>query len=202
MFLPHTRGCVFTSYDDVLQRLNLSTSAGWPLKEDHANKREYVESKPEELRESVTKFWDSYKSLVTAAVCVWLCTLKDERRLKEKIDLNKIRTFTASPFVFLIVQQIVMRDFLDKIHGSLGKTPVCVGMSKFQGGFHALYMRLARHAHGSCADVGAFDSSVSQDYFARVFYLMWASLRKDHQTQENWNILMNIFRELCWTWVA
>jgi hypothetical protein len=91
-------------------------------------------------------------------------------RAKEKIDQNKLRTFTASPFRFSVLLNVLCLAMNVGFYaaGQLGKVWSCVGISKYSRGWNKIGQRLHKHPNVFDLDVSSFDASLFQFLFTII----------------------------------
>jgi len=94
-------------------------------------------------------------------VAIWTVAQKREIRTLQKIQDNKVRTFTAAPFELLIASNRLMLDMNNRFYAAHGRTWSMVGMSKFFYGWQRLYDRLSRHPNAFELDATDWDSTCS-----------------------------------------
>ncbi len=164
-FVPWMSGSAKLSYDAVIKELNLSASCGYAWSLSYPNKKALVQQpwvKPKVL--------SSYDSLSTDSpdISIWTVAEKPEIRTIEKIEKNKVRTFTAAPFELLVCSNMLMLDMNKNFYKGAGKSWSMVGSTKYMRGWDDLYHRLNKHPNAFELDETDFDASCSAEMLYRV----------------------------------
>lgn len=116
------------------------------------------------------------KSLVEAVMAgkeIWLpstLTLKDELRTKDRVKESKTRVFSAGNIVALIVAKMLFDRQNDKLRATLGKHPLCIGISVPGPQFVKTVLSLSSEPNCYGGDASGCDQR---------FYLPFARLIRD-----------------------
>nr|UQB75990.1 RNA-dependent RNA polymerase [Flumine Astrovirus 8] len=144
----------------VVQQLDKTTSSGFPFNRVWPDKNKVLEHP--EFYEYLEELWEDLANREKIINFFWTCSVKSEMRPIEKVNLNKLRTFLASPIDFTICSNRLCLSLNEMFYtlGARGEHATCVGMSQYNMGWHRLALRLNRHKRGFALDGKAFDSSV------------------------------------------
>ena len=186
--------------EDAMREMDKTTSPGFPWNEIGSTKNEILEAIPEQFHEFVDKVWDHYL-LQDDYWFIFVNSLKEEIRPTEKIKLNKIRTFTASPMEAVVVGYRLFGDMNNKFYDSHLKTASVVGLCPFRGGWDSLYQKLKNHPKTKNPiayelDESEYDSSLFQQIFDCIVRFRWNCLRDQDKTPENYKRVCNYYKNL------
>ena len=164
---------VVRTLEEGLVDVDLSTSPGFPWNLKFKTKRDLYESSEYPFFvEYCKQDWDD---LVQGKWYVFSNSLKEEVRLDEKIQANKIRTFTASPAEAVVSGNRLFGHMNEKFIESHLRTASVVGLNPFRGGWHELYMKLKNHPKkelfkivGFELDESEYDSSIRTFLFQAI----------------------------------
>nr|ATN39852.1 polyprotein [Peanut mottle virus] len=180
-----------TDEEAILDSLNMKAAVGALYK---GKKKEYFESLSEPEKHHIVQA--SCERLFYGEMGVWNGSLKAELRPKEKVALNKTRTFTAAPIDTLLGGKCCVDDFNNRFYSLNIEGPWTVGMTKFYGGWDKLMRKLPdgwRYCH---ADGSQFDSSLTP-------FLLNAVLAVRLMFMEDWwvgeQMLRNFYTEIIYT---
>nr|WIW79763.1 polyprotein [Potato virus A] len=186
-----TTACYTTDEDSIYAALNMKAAVGALYR---GKKRDYFDAMSPSEREHL--LFLSCKRLYFGQLGVWNGSLKAELRPKEKVDLNKTRTFTAAPIETLLGGKVCVDDFNNMFYSLHLKAPWSVGMTKFYGTWNQLMCKLPDDWVYCDADGSQFDSSISP-------YMINAVLRIRLHFMEDWDIgsqmLQNLYTEIVYT---
>lgn len=176
----------------VLVEMDKTTSSGYPWSIHFRNKTEMLaDSKASEV---LDRYWDLIGTEnEDRIVPIWTLSQKIEMRDIEKLNRNSLRTFTASPFEFSTATNRMCLDANNKFYLAANKSPSCVGISKFQRGWHDVYTRLNKHPNAFELDESEYDSSLFRKALYAVRDIRWSYLQPSDQTHENWLRLCEIY---------
>lgn len=201
-FGPYMRGSQTVTKDVAWQEMDKQTSPGYPHNLKYKTKAKMA---ADEKHMSIT---DAYFNMIQKSQLeqewkpIWSCSEKVELRPKEKIQLNKIRTFTASPVEHSVALNRMCLDMNNKFYASNNKTWSFVGGNKFMCGFDELHKRLSKHPNAFELDESEFDSSL----FARAMYdqadIRFDFLAQEYKTLENRNALQNLYESILHSVIA
>lgn len=186
--------------EKAVDEMDKTKSPGFPWNILGSTKNEILEAIPEQFHEFVDKVWEHYL-LEDDYWFIFVNSLKEEIRPKEKIRLNKIRTFTASPMEAVVTGIRLFGDMNNKFYDSHLKTASVVGMCPFFGGWDSLYQKLKNHPKTKNPiayelDESEYDSSLFQLIFDAIVRFRWNCLREEDQTPENYKRMSNYYRNL------
>jgi len=180
-FGPHMQNSRVQTLDEVVPKLDMSTSPGFPWTRKYAKKVDLLEQRPEFLG-WVAVDWD--RLLDPNYVAIFGCSLKEEVRPQEKLDLNKQRTFTAGPIEMTLHGNRLFQDMNQKFYDSHLQTASVVGFSTQHLGWDTLYRKLASHPKGYATDGKEYDSSLRRYLMWGCAKFRWEMLRSEDQTDE------------------
>lgn len=98
---------------------------------------------------------------------VWIDTLKDELRPKEKVALGKTRVFSAGPMDFTIVTRMYFSQFIAALHESRVDNQCAVGVNPFSSDWDRIALSLEKHPHKIAGDFTNYDGTESSQ-------ILWA----------------------------
>lgn len=186
--------------DPLYAPLNRSTSAGYPynigLKEPgkraYFGYDEYTFS--EEIRQDVTTLIDQARNNTRGDV-VWGATLKDERRLIEKVDQGKTRVFTAGPQHYTIAFRQYFLGFIAHIARNKIDNEIGVGTNVYSLDWHKTALKLQNKGkHVIAGDFSNYDGSLLAE-------VMWKILDMINEWYddgpENAQIRTVLFQDIC-----
>jgi hypothetical protein len=220
------RGSRVMGRQEVIDAMDMTTSCGYPHNLVFHNKQEMSETQSWEILED---YWDNisvgtfteYGSVYSPdrIMPIFCVSQKVELRDTEKLALNKIRTFTASPVEHSYAANRLCLDMNLKFYDTarnareLG-TWSFVGATKFLSGWDDLYKRLSRAPTGTEnldvqrelhqqfkrnaieLDESRFDSSLFRAAMFGQCEIRWDLLRFEDKTPENKVRLWNIYEAL------
>jgi len=182
-FQPYMCNSRIRTLEEVLPKLDLSTSPGFPWMRKYARKVDLLEQRPEFLSQYVIMDWDRLMS--PDYVAVFGNSLKEEVRPQVKLDQNKIRTFTAGPIEMTLHGNRLFLDMNEKLYSSHLQTASVVGFSTQYRGWDRFYRKLCAHPKGYATDGKEYDSSLRQFLMWGMAKFRWDMLRPEDQTEEN-----------------
>lgn len=190
------RGASIVSQEIAWQEMDKQTSPGYPHNLKYSTKSKMAQDK--QHMSIIEDYWEMIKKTQQEQEWkpIWSCSEKVELRPIDKIALNKIRTFTASPVEHSVALNRLCLDMNNRFYASNGKTWSFVGGNKFMCGFDELHKRLSKHNNAYELDESEFDSSL----FARAMYeqadIRFDFLAEEHKTVENKNIMFNLYESI------
>ncbi|WPR15555.1 polyprotein [Lily virus A] len=183
-----------TDETEIFAALNMKAAVGALYS---GKKREYFADYTDKDKENIVR--DSCQRLFLAQMGVWNGSLKAELRAKEKVDLNKTRTFTAAPVDTLLGGKVCVDDFNNRFYSLNIQCPWSVGMTKFYKGWDEMLRKLPDGWVYCDADGSQFDSSLSP-------YLINSVLNLRLHFMESWDLgeqmLKNLYTEIIYTPIA
>jgi len=149
----------------VAENLDKTTSPGYPFNLQYPTKSAVLENPA--FSEHLNTLWHDMTT-TSPTKFIWTCSVKSEMRPEEKVEANKLRTFLAAPIDLTMCANRLCLDMNDKFY-EMGQKQIgwsCVGMSKFNRGWHKLATRLGRFPQGFNLDGASYDASL----MARLLY--------------------------------
>nr|WRQ64747.1 polyprotein 2 [Patatavirales sp.] len=186
--------------EEAIAAMDKTTSPGFPWNMYGSTKNEIFEQMSEQFHEYVDIVWDKYL-LEDDYWFVWVNSLKEEIRPIEKIRMNKIRTFTASPMEAVVTGYRLFGDMNDKFYRSNLQSASVVGLCPFYGGWDSLYCKLKNHPKTKKPiayelDESEYDSSLFQIVFDAIVRFRWNCLSEEDKTPENYKRISNYYRNI------
>jgi hypothetical protein len=169
MLLPYCGDSRVIPYDEVM--IDYSTSPGIP----HLGKNK------RDLEIADLDCWDDY---VDRDV-VWYGFPKHEILPLEKAR-RKTRLVTASPVHLTTMVARFCQDMNEKLLNGCHSLPIKVGSSKFHFGWNKIMSRF-RNVMVDEVDATRWDSRITIGEINGVRDIRWRLLRREDQTQENWD---------------
>lgn len=199
-FGPYMRDSDILSYEEAIEQMDMTTSPGFPWNIKYKKKKDLMEDIPEEFEKYAKKCFDEYL-LNDDYYFIFVNSLKEEIRPIEKIKMNKIRTFTASPIEAVNTGYRLFGDMNLKFYESNLKTASAVGLCPFYGGWDELYRKLKNHPKTKNPiayelDESEYDSSLCRRLFEVVCMFRWNCLKIEHKTPENWKRFCNYYKNI------
>lgn len=194
-FGPYCQGSRVLSHEEALATLDLTTSAGFPFNLKYYDKRAWSQDPAcmAHCKENWVKMTDENFFVI------FINALKEEIRLREKIEENSIRTFTAFPADLSLNGNRLCHDMNQKFYDSHLKTCSVVGLNVFGGGWDRIYKRLKRWSACFGIDFSQFDSSLFQLIFAAILDFRISMLSPSDQTPENIARMKTLYRNIVWS---
>lgn len=194
-FSRHLGGSRIISLECAIQEAERRTSPGTPWNKEFHTKGAMFDSHV--LDKMFEDFWTELGCEEDMKmVPIWTNSEKVELRAKEKLLLNKIRTFTASPAEHSISLSRMCFDFNDKFYSSSGKHWSFVGSSKFMRGWHKLYNRLGIHPNAFELDESEYDSSLFAEAMFDQMEIRWEMFSQEEKTVENRRRLERLYEHI------
>jgi len=179
----------------AMQQASRGTSAGFPWNNTYKNKGEAMDAVGVDVFNSR---WQDMTSLDCVPI-LWRATVKYERRPVEKLDQfpQRLRVFTASSMEHSVLLGRMCLDMNEKFYDSAGKTTWSfVGTTPFFQGYQVLYNRLNKHPNACELDESAYDSSLFGRLLEGCFWWRWSCLQRADRTQDNFNRLYILYRDI------
>lgn len=192
-FRPYMGGSKVLDQEICVQEAEKQTSCGYPWNLKYKNKGEFFDD--DNACRVLSDYWDSLNN-DNAFVPIWTCSQKVELRDVDKLCLNKIRTFTASPVEHGVCCNRICLDMNNKFYNSNNKHWSYVGGNKFLGGWHALYSRLNRLPNAFELDESEYDSSLFSAAMFGMVDFRWEMLRAEDRTPENRRRLEHLYESI------
>nr|YP_004063679.1 NIb protein [Passion fruit woodiness virus] len=180
-----------TDTDTIFESLNMKAAVGAQYR---GKKKDFLDGM--DMFEKDRLLYLSCERLFYGEKGVWNGSLKAELRPKEKVEMNKTRTFTAAPIDTLLGAKVCVDDFNNQFYSLNLTCPWTVGMTKFYGGWDKLMKSLPDHWIYCHADGSQFDSSLTPLLLNSVL-----DIRKFFM-QEWWvgeEMLENLYAEIVYT---
>jgi hypothetical protein len=180
---PYCGGAGILDQESAIKEMDLGTSCGYPHSLKFAKKSDML--KDGASSKILEDYWEAIGLREQPPIPIWTCSQKIELRSIEKLEANKVRTFTASPIEHTVALNRLCLDYNNRFYASAGKTWSFVGATKYLQGWDGLYRRLNRLPHAFELDESDYDSSL----FARLMYgqrdLRWSMYSDVEKTPEN-----------------
>lgn len=193
-FMPYMGNSRVLSLEEAVQRLDLSTSSGFPFNREFPTKRELFEN-DNEILEWLEEDWerladDPYWTAVSSS------SLKEELRPQEKILQNSQRTFTAFATDATVHGSRLFVDQNEKMYAAHTVSASSIGMSPLKGNWDKLYRKLNTFKNGYAMDEAQFDSSQRKFLIWGCAQLRWKMYAPEYRTAANWRRLRTYYRNV------
>lgn len=162
---------ISSKYTPNLEKLDLSTSAGYPWNTRGLQKSDLIDKdedgnlviKPE-LEKAILR---NEKLLLRRTMFPYtlVTTLKDERVSLQKVRIGKTRTFMNFPVEYTILMRKYFDDFIDKETLYAMEIGTTVGVNIYSSRWHDLFMTLNKFDYVTDGDFKAFDGSIRPEFF-------------------------------------
>lgn len=179
-FMRHVYSSESLSFDEAIKLVERTSSPGVPWTGLAKTNGEILDdpSKLLEIRRAVEALDEDQIDVI------WKNSLKEEIRPIEKIQKNKIRTFTAAPLHFTIYCIMHCHSFNQKLFDTALQHPSVVGYNTYRGGWHDLYMKLKRLPHAFELDVGEYDSSLFRNILYAICEMRFEASDRSEKMKE------------------
>jgi len=193
--------CVLNN-EVVCADLDKTTSNGYPANLHFPNKRKFFESPrlgfdcklPSDI---LTDYWDVIGGEnVDRIVPIWCGSQKNEMRSLEKLQLNKVRTFTAAPIEHTVALNRLCLDMNNKFYAGFNDSWSFVGSTKYLCGWDRLYRRLNKHPNAFELDESDYDASLQALFLLGQRDIRWSMLAAEFHTGENWNRMQAVYQSI------
>lgn len=196
-FLPYMGNSRIVSLEEAVDRLDMSSSSGFPWNREFPTKRELFENDPEIMN------WleEDWERLGTDPLwtTIFSSSLKEELRPAEKIVENSQRTFTAGAADATVQGNRLFVDQNEKMYASHTVTASAIGMSPLKGNWDKLYRKLNVFKNGYAMDETQYDSSIRQFMIWGCAQLRWKMYAPEFRTAENLQRVRAYYRNLIHT---
>jgi hypothetical protein len=193
-FYPYMCGALVRGRDEVVSKLDRTTSAGAPFNVCYGTKGDLLDCDGEILQ----VFDDSWRLLESDENHTYLCTnsLKEEIRPTDKIAQNKIRTFTAMAVDATVDGNRLFSDMNERMNSAWLVSSSTVGWSPMNGNWGRLLEKLQQHPNGYALDESEYDSSLRSYMMWGCARFRWSCLRDEDRTPENLRRIKHYYRNL------
>jgi len=177
-------GSIIVPQELVVQELDAQTSCGFPWSLEYHTKSEFLVSP---AFAALNDYWDMLGrgEGPQEMVPIWTCAQKCELRTVEKLQANKIRTFTASPLEHSVACNRLCLDMNNNFYAAANKCWSFVGANKYNQGFDRLYHRLNKHKNAFELDESEYDSSLFAMAMFGQMEIRWNMLSQNDKTPAN-----------------
>jgi len=198
-FMPYMGNSRIVSLRDAVDRLDMSSSSGFPFNREFPTKRDLFDNDPEIMD------WleDDWQSLATDPMWTTIATssLKEELRPEDKIKLNSQRTFTAFAVDGTVQGTRLFVDQNEKMYAAHTVTSSSIGMSPLKGNWDKLHRKLNVFKNGYALDESQFDSSLRRFLILGCASLRWKFYAPEFKTEETLQRLVTYYRNIISTLV-
>jgi len=177
--LTHEESITGLAGHDYMNALNRTTSAGFPYclrkkkgkvgKQTWLGSEEFIVDHPD-LKEHVEKIITKAKSgIVDVELGIFSATMKDERRLLEKVRQKKTRVFAASNQGLALAQRRYFLAFLEHVMKNRVDNEIGLGVNVYSYDWTRIVNRLRKVGTKVIAgDFSNFDGSLNSQILSRV----------------------------------
>jgi hypothetical protein len=167
-----------------LEKLDLSTSAGYPWAQKGKRKSDLISKNEDgemtvlpELR-NVLNTCENLLAKKTMFAYTLTTTLKDERVAIDKVKIGKTRTFMNFPVEYTVLMRRYFDDFIDKETKHALDIGTTVGVNIYSTQWDIMYKDLVRFNYSLDGDFKAFDGTIRPEFF-RLYAKLVNSFYKD-----------------------
>jgi len=198
-FMPYMGNSKIVSLKEAVDRLDMSSSSGFPFNREFPLKRDLFQNDPE-IMDWLENDWEV---LATDPMWTTIATssLKEELRPEEKIKLNSQRTFTAFAVDGTVQGTRLFVDKHEKMYAEHTVTSSSIGMSPLKGNWDKLHRKLNVFKNGYALDESQFDSSLRRFLILGCASLRWKFYAPEFKTPENFQRLITYYRNIISTLV-
>lgn len=173
-WMPYLTTHPFSTIEEAMEGMDMSTSPGYPYNKDYSTKQDYLDAKGTgEIREFIDNF-----SKAPSPRFYWQSSLKEEIRTLKKLKEGKIRQFSGSPITATVLGRILFRKQNEDFYKSFLCTFSAVGISITGGGWNRLHAKLSKFAEGWNLDYKEYDSSILAQILYTIRDIRLESMRK------------------------
>lgn len=198
-FMPYMGNSRIVSLQEAVDRLDLSSSSGFPFNREFPLKRDLFENDPD----IIPWLEQDWELLATDPMWTTIATssLKEELRPEEKIKLNSQRTFTAFAVDGTVQGTRLFVDQNEKMYAAHTVTSSSIGMSPLKGNWDKLHRKLSVFKNGYALDESQFDSSLRRFLILGCASLRWKFYSAEFKTPETMQRLKTYYRNIISTLV-
>jgi hypothetical protein len=196
-FYPYMGNSRILSLKEAVDRLDMSSSSGFPFNKSYTTKRELFENDPD-IMDWLEEDWErlSEDPLWTTIAS---SSLKEELRPKEKIEENSQRTFTALAADATVQGNRLFVDQNEKMYEAHTVSASSIGMSPLKGNWDKLFRKLNVFKNGYALDESQYDSSLRQFLVWGCAQFRWKCFAPEFKTEENFRRVRTYYRNLVHT---
>jgi hypothetical protein len=192
IFDPFMRGSSLTDPETIVNDFTASASSGFPLRIIHPKKGDAI--KDPDVLDYFLYCW-TRSGEMNWPQTYFTASLKDELRPQEKVKLNKTRLFAAGSIEHGYVTSRLFYDQRQRLKRSLFHTPSCIGIRQTRLDFDRLFRAWREHEFVGALDADNWDGSIVAYLLLQIAILRFGWLKRSAQTQENWNRILNVYRD-------
>ncbi len=193
-FMPYMGNSRVLSLREAVDRLDMSSSSGFPFNREFTTKRELFDNDPDIL-DWLEEDWERLAE-DPMWTTIMSSSLKEELRTKEKIEENSIRTFTAGAADATVQGNRLFVDQNEKMYAAHTVSSSSIGMSPLKGNWDKLFRKLNVFKNGYAMDESQFDSSLRKMLIWGCAQLRWKMLATEFQTIQNLNRIKTYYRNM------
>jgi len=193
-FYPYMGESDIITTAEAISRLDMSSSSGFPLNTLYPTKRLLFEQDPD----IVIWLEQRWETLATDPLwtTVFSSSLKEELRPKDKILLNKQRTFTAGATDATVLGNRLFVDQNEKMYAAHTVSSSAIGMSPYGGNWNKLIDKLAVFRNGYALDESEYDSSILEFLIWGCAQFRFKCFKKNFRTVDNMQRVKTYYRNL------
>jgi len=197
---PGLMNCRVWSLREALLWTSKSTSHGWQFQELYAKEELFMQEWFEpRLEARLEEFCDPDFDGDRFIQEMFTEGLKDEKILKTKRALNKLRVFCGASVFFKIISVMVVGDFNEKYNSIAGQGDSWCGGQPLYGGWDTLARKILKHPNIIEADAVQWDSSMIVPLFINEMRVRFHFFAPEYKTQRTWALLRNVYRNIVFT---
>lgn len=193
-FMPYMGNSRVVTLQEAVDKLDMSSSSGFPFNREFPTKRELFEGDPE-IMDWLEEDW---KRLAEDPLwtTIYSSALKEELRPKEKIESNSQRTFTAGASDATVQGNRLFVDQNEKMYAAHLVSSSAIGMSPLKGNWDKLHRKLNIFPNGYALDETQYDSSLRKYMMWACAQFRWEALAPEFRTPANYNRIRTYYRNL------
>lgn len=173
-----------------LEKLDISTSAGYPWSVMRKNKKSLIDNNNGVLsiKEELQNKLNTCENLLdkkTMFPYTLTTTLKDERVSLAKVKIGKTRTFMNFPVEYTILMRKYFDSFIDAETQYAREIGTTVGVNIYSSNWDSLYVELSKFDYHLDGDYKAFDGTIRPEffrYYTRLVNSMYNDAYYNHRT--------------------
>jgi hypothetical protein len=192
-FGPYMDESDLLSFTEVVIQMDKQTSPGFPWVKKGLTKKEIL--KYDWFWDYLLKYLQNCK-MNEDQIVLFMNNVKFELRDVEKLAQNKMRVFMGSPIEHVMVCMMYCWIMNEQFYRSANKHWSFVGATKYHRGIHMLFSRLMKHPNAFSLDESAYDATLAARLLGDLVDFRFEMLEKKLRTQENYNAMKTLYREI------
>lgn len=188
---PHVGGSRVAKTFDLFEKLDKTTSAGFPYNIMKMSKEDVEKKHKSEVLKQASDPTTTF---------VMMEAMKEEVRPTEKVDKGDQRGIWGGPVAMSILGLYLFGDMADRMHAaSAGQWYSFVGATIFDGNWDKVFKLLDKHPNGWALDAKKWDSSLLCLLLQAACHIRIQLLHPDDRTPYNLSLIYNLYRNIIHT---